>query len=196
MLVLLLTVAQIMQMKMGIVRGPLLALDKTVLQVESDGKKVECRYDVRTWMERDGQRIGAGALVVGDRLEMVTDIKDSGCYVRTIHVLDVPLQSTGPGRRPSLRTEYSSPTLQYAPRGDITATGTVTSIDDKWLVIRTRAEGSKKFLLRHDTRYVGEGFRVDHDALPAGKRVFVRAGHNFEGVIEAYQVIWGEILKP
>ncbi|MBS1831322.1 MAG: hypothetical protein JST65_01335 [Acidobacteria bacterium] len=196
MLVLLLTLAQMMQMKMGIVRGPLLALEKTVLQVESDGKKVECRYDNRTWMERDGQRIEAAALALGDRLEMVTDIKDSGCYVRTIHVLDVPSQGAGPGRRPSMKREYSSPTEQFAPRGDITATGIVSSMDEKWLVIRTRAEGPKKFLLRHDTRYVGDGMRVDRDALRAGKRVFVRAGHNFEGVVEAYQVIWGEIMKP
>ncbi|BDC52448.1 hypothetical protein F183_A47630 [Bryobacterales bacterium F-183] len=196
MLLLLLTLAQMMQMKMGIVRGPLLAIEKTALTVEAEGKPVRCRYDARTWMERDGQRIAAAALVPGDRLEMVTDLKDAGCYVRTIHVLDIPSQAPGPGRRPSMKREYSSPTEQFAPRGDITATGLVTDIDDKWLTIRTRNDGPKKFLLRHDTRYVGDGFRVDHDTLRAGKRVFVRAGHNFEGVIEAYQVIWGEIMKP
>lgn len=196
MLVLLLTLAQMMQMKLGIVRGPLLALDKAVLQVESDGKKVECRYDAHTWMERDGQRIAAPALALGDRLEMVTDINASGCYVRTIHVLDVPSQRPGPGRRPSMKREYASPTERFAPRGDMTSTGLVTSIDEKWLMIRTRNDGPKKFLLRHDTRYVGDGLRVDHAAVRAGKRVFVRAGYNFEGVVEAYQVIWGEILKP
>jgi hypothetical protein len=197
MLVLVLTIAQFMEPKMGIVRGPLLARTGQILKIQvAEGQQVDCSFDIKTWMERDGQRIESAALAVGDRLEMVTDRRDTGCYARTIHVLDVPSQNTIPGRRPSMKREYNSPTERYAPRGDMTATGLVVDISDRWLTIRTRADGTKRFLLRHDTRFVGEGLRTERESLVPSTRVFVRAGRNFEGVVEAYQVIWGEIMKP
>lgn len=200
MLVLLFAVltAQFAQPKMGIARGPLLVRDGATLRVQvAEGQTIDCLFDLKTWMERDGQRIEAAALAVGDRLEMVYDRRgETGCYARSIHVLDIPSQNTVPGRRPSMKREYNSPTERFAPRGDITTTGLVMDVSDKWLTIRTRSEGSKRFLLRHDTRYVGEGLRTDRQALALSTRVFVRAGRNFEGVVEAYQVIWGDIMKP
>lgn len=183
--------------KMGILRGPMVSRDASILRMElPDGQLAECGFDIKTWMERDGQRIEAAALAVGDRLEIVADHRPTGCYARTLHVLDVPVQHPGAGRRPSMKREYSSPTDRYAPRGDMTMTGLVVELTEQWLTIRTRTEGQKRFLLRHDTRYVGEGMRTVRDALARSTRVFVRAGRNFEGVVEAYQVIWGDILKP
>lgn len=198
MLILLLTLAQFAEPKMGIVRGPLVSREASRLRVEiAAGQTVDCIFDVKTWMERDGQRIEAGALAAGDRLEMVTDRRgETGCYARTIHVLDIPEQNPLPGRRPNMKREYGGPTERLAPRGDMTATGLVMDVSDKWLTIRTRSEGVKRFLLRHDTRFVGEGMRTERASLGVTTRVFVRAGRNFEGVVEAYQVIWGEILKP
>ncbi len=201
MLALVLTVlSQFVEPKMGIVTGPLVTREGWHLQVETgEGQRADCVFDIKTWMERDGQRIEAAALAPGDRLEMVTDRRgDTGCYVRTIHVLDVPAQSMVPGRRPSMKREYSSPSERFAPRGDITATGLVVDITGNWLTIRTRGSEANKqrFLLRHDTRYVGDGLRTDREALTIQTRVSVRAGRNFEGVVEAYQVIWGDIMKP
>jgi len=37
---------------------------------------------------------------------------------------------------------------------------------------------------------------VEPDALKPNTRVFVRAGKDIYGEIEAYQVIWGAILQP
>ena len=183
--------------KMAVLRGPLVSREQASLRVElAAGQIAECAFDIRTSMERDGQRIEAGALAIGDRLEIVADQRPTGCYARTLHVLDVPSQNPIAGRRPSMKREYSSPTDRYAPRGDMTVTGLVVELTEQWLTIRTRSEGNKQFLLRHDTRYVGEGMRTAREALARSTRVFVRAGRNFEGVVEAYQVIWGEILKP
>lgn len=183
--------------KMAVLRGPLVSREANILRVQvAEGQIAECGFDIRTWMERDGQRLEAAALAVGDRLEIVADQRPAGCYARTLHVLDVPAQNPGAGRRPSMKREYSSPTDRYAPRGDMTVTGLVAELSEQWLTIRTRTEGHQRFLLRHDTRYVGEGLRTAREALARGTRVFVRAGRNFEGVVEAYQVIWGGILKP
>lgn len=182
---------------MGVLRGSLVARVGFVLRVEvGEGKQTDCTFDIRTGMERDGQRIEVAALAVGDRVEMVTDNRPTGCYIRTVHVLDVPTQNQGPGKRPNMKREYSGATERLAPRGDMTATGLVVELSDTWMTIRTRGEGNKQFLLRHDTRFVGDGMRTDRESLARSTRVFVRAGRNFEGVIEAYQVIWGEILKP
>jgi hypothetical protein len=37
---------------------------------------------------------------------------------------------------------------------------------------------------------------VEAADLKPNTRVFIRAGKNFEDQVEAYQVIWGEILHP
>jgi len=182
---------------MAVLRGPLTSIDAAMIRLEvAVGQIAECKFDIRTSMERDGQRIEVAALAVGDRLEIVADQRPTGCYARTLHVLDVPSQNPIAGRRPSMKREYSSPTDRYAPRGDMTATGLVLDLSEQWLTIRTRTEGNKQFLLRHDTRYVGEGLRTARETLARSTRVFVRAGRNFEGVVEAYQVIWGDIMKP
>ena len=57
-------------------------------------------------------------------------------------------------------------------------------------------DGEKTILLRQDTRYVSEGHLVEAAELSPETRVFVRAGKNSNGQIEAYQVVWGEILEP
>jgi hypothetical protein len=49
-------------------------------------------------------------------------------------------------------------------------------------------------LLRADTRYSGDGVRVEAPEPLLNKHVFVRAGRNMYGALEAYQIVWGEIL--
>jgi hypothetical protein len=63
------------------------------------------------------------------------------------------------------------------------------------LTLKTRT-GTATLLLRPDTRYVGAGLRVAADSLQINQRVFIRAGRNLEGDVEAYQVMWGEITSP
>ena len=49
--------------------------------------------------------------------------------------------------------------------------------------------------MRTDTRFLAGGVRLDAAALPVNTRVFVRAGRSLDGGIEAYQVMWGEIVN-
>ena len=92
--------------------------------------------------------------------------------------------------------EHEDPTLSIAPRGSLTFTGMVLRMDDDGLVLRTRADGEKWILVRHDTRFREDGLRVEPSSLHSSTRVFVRAGKNLDGEIEAYEIVWGEILTP
>jgi hypothetical protein len=82
------------------------------------------------------------------------------------------------------------------PRGRLTMAGVVLRRSEGSLVLRTRFDGEQTVLLRPDTRYLESGSQVASSALKVNTRIFVRGGKNLDQEIEAYQVIWGEILLP
>jgi hypothetical protein len=186
----------------GIVRGELVGWSGTVsrgdMQVRgSDGNVVTCGFDGKTYFEKDSQRIAPAAMAGGDRIEMVADRTPgaTACYARTVHVIDPTVLRRAPNPRIRFR-EAPNPTEKFAPRGDLTFAGVVVRVNPDSLVLKTRAEGEKILLLRADTRYFGEGLRVEPGALQVRTRVFVRGGRNLDGDVEAYQIVWGEILQP
>lgn len=190
----------------GIVRGDLMVWPGSVatgdLSVQTAERRIyTCHFDEKTYFERDNQRISVGATRVGDRLEIVSDRTPGSplCYARTVHVMAEPPLKPLPGARSRLRSSRS-PTELFAPRGNLTFAGIVLRLDreasPETLLIRTRNDGHKTILLRHDTRYLGGGMLLDSASLDVNTRVFVRAGRNMEEQIEAYQVVWGEIFEP
>ena len=58
------------------------------------------------------------------------------------------------------------------------------TIQRKWIVVR------------NDTRFREDGLKVEQSSLHSSTRVFVRAGKNLDDQIEAYEIVWGEILTP
>ena len=196
-------VASAQQAPIGIVRGELLIWQATsdVGQLDvktTEGHVYKCSFDRKTYFERDNQMVAPGAMAAGDRLEIVSDRKPGSdvCYARTVHVLDATAAPRlGPGGRPRLRSE-PSPTESFAPRGDLTFAGVVVRVEHDVLTLKTRADGEKIILLRQDTRYIGDGQRVEADELKRNTRVFIRAGRNLDNDIEAYQVVWGAIVQP
>lgn len=186
----------------GFLRGDLMAWAGSARAGEvtfrnSDSRVYQCSFDAKTYFERGNQRITAAAMQQGDRLELLADHKDGSslCYARTIQVLDVQQIRTLPGQRPRLRTS-SGPTEIFAPRGDLTFAGVVVRVSPDALVLRTRNNEHKTILLRPDTRYLTGGQAMERSNLDISTRVFIRAGKNLEGGIEAYQVMWGDILEP
>ncbi len=189
------------RMPIGIVRGDVVSLQGTSAGGELKIKTPEdavyaCLYDVHTYFERDLHRIGISGLRSGDPVEVVADRTPgtSNCYARTVHVVDTHAQKLAPGARPRLRS-ITSPTEAWAPRGDMNISGMVVQCAKYTLTLKTRT-GTETLLLRPDTRYVGAGLRVASDSLQVNQRVFVRAGRNLDGDVEAYQVMWGEITAP
>jgi len=78
-------------------------------------------------------------------------------------------------------------------RGDRTVSGVILRRDARSITLRTRF-GEQTLGLRKDTRYLADGAQQDASALAVNMRVFVRAGQSLDGGIEAYQVMWGEVI--
>jgi len=136
------------------------------------------------------------ALEPGEKVEVVSDVVPGLVlrYARTIHVLPEP-----PPARPSsaARLRAARPALdRITPTGNLTFSGVVFRLTGERIVLHTREGGEQSLLLRKDTRYVENGEMVEAANLKLNMRVFVRAGKDLYDQLEAYQVIWGNILEP
>ncbi len=155
--------------------------------------------DGKTFIERDHFRIRCSQLDRGEPLEIVSDrsAEPGMRYARLVTVVDPEVLS----RRRALMAvrapvPYEDPTLSIVPRGTLTFTGVVLRVDGEGLMLRTRGSGEKWIQVRRDTHFRQDGLVVEASSLHSSTRVFVRAGPNLEGEIEAYEVVWGEILAP
>jgi hypothetical protein len=174
----------------GVVRGTISKVGEYTLHFRTPaGQQYFCEFDKHTYIERDGQRVFAGALKTDDSVEMITDVRGSACYTRTVRFI--------PSSRKLLTWKpYRSSVDHIFPRGNLTFAGVVRRFNPQMLVLRTRDDAEKIVLLRDDTRFLDSGNPVDYSRLSVNTRVFIRGGKNFENELEAYQVIWGEIPGP
>jgi hypothetical protein len=172
-----------------------------------DSRVHRLRFDAKTYFEWRDRQVSAAEVRPGDRLEVVRGDASAGSaqanYARTVRILDSPparpigaSRSAAASTAPSRRLGYVSPLDHFAPRGNMTFAGVVSRVANDHLILRTRAGEEKVLVLRVDTRYANSGIPASVSDLQVNTRVFVRAGRNFEDELEAYQVIWGEILKP
>lgn len=178
-------------MPIGILRGSVISRTGTTASGEltvrnADNAVLACFYDAHTYFERDHNPIGAAGLAAGDPVEVVADRQagSTACYARTVHVTD--------GRRTRVPAVESA-TEWFAPRGDLLFAGIVLRRSATRLTLKTR-DGEQTVLLRPDTRYRCDGLRTEDTALIVNTRVFLRAGHDFEGNVEVYQASWGAMV--
>jgi len=135
-------------------------------------------------------------LKTGELVEVVADRLPGIAlrYARTVHVVE-PARPVRPESLGRLRM-YRSPIEHLAPLGSLTFSGVLFRVNEQRIEVHTRDGGDKTFLLRLDTRYLDGGNAVDAATLKPNMRIFVRAGKDLYGELEAYQVIWGSILQP
>ncbi len=192
----------------GVIRGALIecdALDSSgqlALRAHGTNQVYRFAFDSKTYMEREDLRISAGGLHKGDTIEVVSDRDENAGvhYARTVHVVEArpaALQPVGSGRyRLARANSAANPIDLLAPRGNLTFAGVIARLTADRMVLHTRREGDKTILLRMDTRYLDGGTPAGPADLKPNTRVFIRAGKNIEDRIEAYQVVWGQILEP
>lgn len=153
-----------------------------------DYRTEQCSYDTSTFFARLGQKASLPG-DLGERVEVICDRNGHAeCFARTIRTWQMPT-TTLPAR-----SSYSSYLDSMLPRGNLVLSGIVTAVDDK-LTLRTRKGEEMVLRLREDTRFLSSGVAGKKADLALNTTVFVRAGRNFENVLEAYQVVWGSILK-
>ncbi len=194
----LLAIAGILQaqppLPLGITRGKLVSVTPTQLTIRNNAGLAACNYDSRTWFERNFEMTRASKLLPGDPVEILADRKLGACYARTVQVTTNNPHLYTPGVRPPLRA-FQSPTESFAPRGDFAFGGWVIHRDPSRVTVRTHA-GEIQVVLRPDTRFSGDGLSLDASSLDINTHVFIRAGRNVDGDLEAYQIMWGELLGP
>src|ERR1700682_4908679 len=185
----------------GFLRGQLLSWTGTPRAGEFTFQATQnhiyfCSYDEKTYFEREKQHITIAGTEKGDRLEVVSDQRQGStvCYARTVHIMDEPRIVKQPGVRP--RPRPVSPPDLAATRGTLTLSGVVLKVTPEMLFMRSRAGERSAIRLRPDTRYLMEGQPAEVGSLRANLVVFVRAGKNLDNEVEAYQVVWGQILQP
>jgi hypothetical protein len=187
-------------MPVGLVRGRLVSRTGTnragELTVRGNAGLASCQFDSRTYFERDYAMVTANSLRTGDPVEVLADRKagSANCYARTVQVIEKRAQLYVPGVR-GPADKWMDPTESFAPRGDFMFGGRVAVREPGRLTLITRA-GTVHVVLRPDTRFAGDGLSVEAGELPLNAHVFVRAGMNADGLLEAYQVIWGEMVAP
>jgi Domain of unknown function (DUF5666) len=178
-------------MPIGVLRGDLVSVQAGQLEIRSpENALLSCLFDTKTYFEREHQSIPVLALAAGDPVEVVADRDANGCYARTVHVVAI---HTAAAARPKFHSP-TSPTETLAPRGDFMFGGIVVRNSASRLTIRTRA-GDVYVLLRPDTRLIVDGLRITLDSIVINSHVFIRAGRNAEGDLEAYQIFRGEITQ-
>lgn len=189
------------QAPIGLVRGQLLECDTAMAAGQfsirdASNQVFRFAYDGKTYFEREKERSNAAGLRKGDLLEIVSDVSPESIlrYARTVHVME-PERAPRPSTSGRFRS-YRSPIEPWLPMGNLTFSGIVRRLNDQRLVLRTRVGGEKIIRLRSDTRYLKDGSQVEFSTLQPNTRVFIRAGQNLDDDVEAYQVVWGQILDP
>lgn len=183
-----------------LVRGVLLECDARgwgELSIRAAGNRLlRYQFDDKTYVEREGRLIAPARLVPGEEVEVVSDTTSGYAlrYARTIHVIQ-PERPPRPQTQGRLRA-YDPKTEAAIRTGNMTFSGVVFRVNSQRVVLHTRVAGDLSILLREDTRYLADGQLVDAQSLQPNMRVFVRAGKDLYNKVEAYQVIWGNILNP
>ena len=184
-------------MPSGYFRGAMLDFEgsasKGVLRAKApDGESFTCGFDSKTYMEFEKHRVTVDKLQEGDPLEVLAyrRLGETACYVLSLEVVPPPVPV-----RPNRRIDVT-PAKPVRPalvrHGNQNVSGVVIDIRPGSITLRTR-DGERTFLLRRDTRYFGNGLKMERSDVTLNQRLAVEGGRNFEGQLEAFQLTWGEL---
>jgi hypothetical protein len=183
----------------GLVRGALLECEVASgageLSVRSANFEVfRFSFDQKTYFERAQQRIDPALIGPGELIEVVADRGAGMRYARTVHVV-APVKPPRPQSARRLRMPPSA--LEHLiPTGNLTFAGVLSRVNGERVVLRGRNGSEQTIRLREDTRFLDSGEIAELGNLRPNMRVFIRAGKDLYGEVEAYQIIRGGILQP
>lgn len=137
--------------------------------------------------------LGTPPVRAGDVVEWTLGFDAVGkCKVAALRYIGRP--SDMPGRT-RLRLDLN-PLNSLIRRGNLSYGGIVTRLDAQTLALRTARGERLDIVLREDTHFFHAGVRTKRDDLALHQTVSIRAGRTFDGQLEAFYVMWGDILRP
>lgn len=185
------------EMPSGYFRGPMAGWEGSVTKGElrarsATGEIFTCGFDAKSYLEFDKQRVTVDKLREGDPLEVLAYRKpgETVCYVLSLTVVPPP-KPVRPNRRVDV-TPPKSPRPTQVRHGNVNVAGVVAAVSSNSITVRTRS-GDETFLLRRDTRYFGNGLRMELGDVKVNQRLAVEAGQNVDGQLEAFQLTWGDL---
>ncbi|MBI4905323.1 MAG: hypothetical protein HY820_16940 [Acidobacteria bacterium] len=159
----------------------------------SDKVSHQCAYSSKTYFERDHRKTEISGIQAGQPLEVLLErnLEPPRCRALIVRVL-TPAAYAAQRRMRNI----PSPTESFAPRGTLVYSGVVVDANNYWLVLRLRSGERQRILLRDDTKFFGAGSPAARNGLPRNRPIQIRAGKTFDNEIEAFSIVWGEILQP
>lgn len=188
------------------VEGVLLERDPQTISGEfsvrlPDDQVYRFLFNAKTAVDRNHQPMDVSRMQLGERIAVISEDIDGSLlhFARTIHVL-FPAPPKPEISQRSNREYFNSADREPSFDRFIFATssgvaGVVSRINPDRVILHTRT-GDQTILLRPDTRYFDDGSAVAASALKPNMRVYIRTGRTLYNEMEAYQVVWGEILQP
>jgi hypothetical protein len=158
----------------------------------ANGAVLTCGFDAKTYIELEKQRVKMDKLREGDPLEVLAYRRpgQTVCYILSMEVLPPPKVV-----RPNRRVDVT-PAKPLRPaivrHGSKNVAGVVIQVGPSSITLRT-GTGPETFLLRRDTRYFGNGLRMDQADVNVNQRLSVEAARNVDGQWEALQLTWGDL---
>jgi hypothetical protein len=183
------------------VRGVVVANEPGDLEVKSWSQDLYYHYrtDNKTWIEREERRIRVSDLRPGEILEVVSD-RDPQLvrYARLVHVIaKVTPRPVNVSPNEVFRLPRSQVTRAVAAEPVLLSySGIISGRDGRRLTLRTRIDGEIAVVLRDDTKLVYGGQDAANTDLRVNTRVYLRGARNRDGVMEAYEIVWGAVLEP
>lgn len=173
----------------ALVRGEIVEIAGTEFTLRSENDiAYRFRTDEHSYVERGEQRIRLEDLRSGDTVDVVTERTSGVRYARLVKAAPARL------RAPMWKPAKIQPSI--VPRGLLTFSGIVVNVSEDRMVLRLRKGEERTFRLREDTVYRADGRITERGTLQSQTRVFVRGGQGIDDKLEAYEVVWGEILRP
>ena len=164
---------------------------------EKDGVVYQCRYDSKTYLEYEKHRVQADKFLSGDPLELLVHRRpgEANCYILSGSFAPPPPKQARPGPAKDLKASNLAKAMRppVERHGTRRLSGVVVDIGDRSFTIRSRQGETETFVFRLDTRFVGDGIRLQRADVHVNQVLEVEAGRNAEGEMEAFQLTWGTL---
>jgi len=186
------------EMPTGYFRGNLVAWEGTsaagvISVLDKNDEVYTCRYDSKSFIEIDHWHVKVDKLQKGDPVTVLAHRKigESTCYVLSLIVDDPPPKPIPqiPGRRPAPPKPAKAAVIRH---GRENVAGVVTQISPTSVTLRTR-DGERIFQLLPDTRYYGNGLKMDFSDVAVNQRLSIETSQTQAGQWEAFQLTWGDL---